>query len=115
MRERRKYMRIPEESEVTYKVLTAPKLNMFLTKDISQGGICFFIQESVPQNSLLEIRLALEKIPFSFKTIVKTKWIRKVAHSERYEVGVEFVNLSEDATKHLLQYIKSVIQKNDQF
>lgn len=113
MQERREYTRIPEESEVTYKILRAPKLNMFLTKDISSGGICFFVQESVPQNSLLEIRLTLEKVPFSFKAIVRTKWIRKVAHSERYEVGVEFVNLPEEATKHLLRYINSVIKKDD--
>ena len=112
MHERRQYVRIPDESEITYKVLSEPKINMFFTKDLSRGGIRFFIQDAVPQNSLLEIRLTLEKIPFSFRTIVRTKWVRKVAHSERYEIGAEFVNLPEDANEYLIRYIDSLIKKN---
>ena len=112
MYERRQYVRVPDEAEITYKVLSEPKTDMFFTKDISRGGIRFFIQESVPQNSLLEIRLTLEKIPFSFRTIVRTRWIRRVAHSERYEIGAEFVNLPEDASEHLIRYISSLIKKN---
>lgn len=112
MEERRRYVRVPEESDITYKVLSEPKINMFFTKDLSRGGIRFFIQEVVPQNTLLEIRLTLEKIPFSFRTIVRTKWIRKEAHSERYEVGAEFVNLPKDANEYLIRYIDSLIKKN---
>ncbi len=112
MRERRKYLRIPDRAEISYRILPNPKTSMFFTKDISQGGIRFFVGAIVPQNSLMEIRLTFKEIPFSFKTVVKTKWIKEDAYGDRYEVGVEFVNISKEATGHLIRYIQNVMDKS---
>lgn len=109
--ERRQYIRVLEEAEITYKILSESRTSMFITKDISQGGICFYVQEAIPESSLLEVRFSIEKIPFSFKTVVKTRWIRKVPNADCYEVGVEFTNMSEQATQYLMRYINSVVKK----
>lgn len=112
MLERRKFIRVPEEATISYKILPNPKIEMFFTRDISQGGIRFFVSEEIPKDSLIEIRLTISKIPFSFKAVVKTKWVKKEPHGERYEIGVEFVNLSKEATEHLVQYIHNAINKS---
>lgn len=111
MQERRRFVRMPEEATISYKILPDPKIEMFFTKDISQGGIRFFVSDLIPENSLIEIRLTISKIPFSFKAVVKTKWIKKEAHGDRYEIGVEFVNLSKEATEHLVHYIQKALNK----
>ena len=41
MQERRRFVRMPEEATISYKILPDPKIEMFFTKDISQGGIRF--------------------------------------------------------------------------
>ena len=110
--ERRKYLRVPEEAEITYKVLPDFKTSMFITKDIGQGGLCFYVQEAIAENTLLEVRFNVEKIPFSFKTIVKARWLKRVPNAECYEVGVEFVNMPDHAAQHLMQYIKSFSEKD---
>jgi len=112
MIERRRYLRIPDQAEISYRILPNPKTSMFFTKNISQGGIRFFVGAIVPQNSLMEIRLTLKDIPFSFKTVVKTKWVKKETYGDRYEVGVEFVNISKEAVGHLIRYIQNVIDKS---
>ena len=109
MLERRRFVRIPDDSTITYRVMPEAKSEDFFTRNISQGGISFLVHKFIPKNRQLKIKLQLKKVPFYFETIVKLVWIRKVAHSERYEIGVEFVSLPEKATELLIAYITNLI------
>ena len=112
MRERRRFIRISENLQISYEVLSKPIPRDSLIKDISQGGIRFFTHEFVPKNSLLKIRLAIEKIHLYFETLVKVIWIREVSRSGRYEIGVEFTNISEESVKHLVDYLANIAEGN---
>lgn len=109
MRERRKFIRIPESAPITYEIMDDPETGEHLTKDISQGGIRFFVHRFVPVNSFLRIKLFLKKITFYFEALVKVVWIRRDPHGERFEVGVEFINMPRESTEHLIEYIQSVL------
>jgi len=111
MQERRRYIRIPEKSQISYRILPASKSKNFLTKNICQGGIRFRVHEFIPKDRLLEIRLTIAKIPFSFESVVKVKWISQESGIERYEVGAEFINIPKKALEHLIDYIKLVLKK----
>jgi len=106
MQERRKFIRIPESSAISYQIISDKKVGDYLTRDLCQGGIRFYVHEFVPRNTLLKIRLNLEKRFFSFETIVKVAWIREITPNERFEIGVEFVNLPQDISDRLISYIK---------
>jgi len=108
MHDRRKFERIPENSEISYEVTPDPKTEHFVTKDISGGGIRFFVHEFIPENSILKIRLTLRKISLSFETFVKVVWITEDHINERYEVGVEFLEVPKDVALHLIDYIKFI-------
>lgn len=110
MIERRRFIRIPDSSQISYEILTELKVKDFLTKNISQGGLRFFVHEFIPHNSILKIRLTLSKSAFCFETLAKVVWVSEDPHSERYEIGVEFVNIPRNATEHLIDYIKSVLK-----
>ncbi|MFC1708555.1 PilZ domain-containing protein [Candidatus Omnitrophota bacterium] len=112
MEERRKFVRIPEQSEISYKILPNPKTTAFTTSDIGQGGIRFFVSEHIPKDSIIQIRLTIKNIPFSFTAVVKTRWVKKASHADRYEVGVEFVNIPNEASNYLISYIKKIIVKS---
>ena len=107
MEERRKFIRIPESSQISYQILHNMKIGDYLTRDLGQGGLRFFVHEFIPRNTLLKIRLNLEKKFFSFEAAVKVAWIKEVVPAERFEVGVEFINLPYDTSSRLINYIKN--------
>ena len=109
MQERRRFIRVPDNSQISYEVISRPKIGDFFTKDISQGGIRFFVHEFIPKNALLKIRLTLKKLSFSFEAVVKLVWIREDPHSDRHEIGVEFINLPKKATEYLIDYIRNIL------
>lgn len=107
MQERRRYIRIPEGSQISYEVVPNQKTRSYVTKDISQGGIRFFVHEFISKNSILRIKLTLRDKTVCFEAMVKLVWIREVPLSERYEIGVEFINLPGKAAEYLIGYIES--------
>ena len=110
MQERRKFIRVPDNLQISYEVMPHPKVGDFFTRDISQGGIRFFVHEFIRRNSILKIKLTLAKTTFYFEALVKVVWIKEDTLSERYEVGVEFVDIPQNAIAHLIDYIRSVLK-----
>ena len=77
MKERRKYVRIHESSQITYELLPGESMKEYATKDISQGGIKFLTREFIPKGSRLKIKLNLYKKFFSFepsRLIIRNKF-----------------------------------------
>ena len=110
MEERRKYTRIPEETQISYKVIPAGiKTSEFTTKDISQGGIRFLVHQFIPQGRRLKIRLNLYKTSVAIEALVRLVWIRKMPHSEPYEIGVEFVDLPPKGAERIVNFIKEFL------
>ena len=110
MKERRKFIRISDRSQISYRVLPSEQSKRLITKNISQSGIRFLVHDFIPKDKLLEISLNIEKIHFSFTAIVKTRWFSKEHGSERYEIGVEFVNIPQKAAGHLVDYIRLAME-----
>jgi len=113
MQERRKFIRIPENAPITYEIMDNPETGEHFTRDISLGGIRFFIHHFIPVNSFLRIKLFLKKITFYFEALVRVVWIRRDPHGDRYEIGVEFINIPQKAVEHLIEYIKSILSLID--
>ena len=113
MKERRKYVRIHESSQITYELLPGESMKEYATKDISQGGIKFLTREFIPKGSRLKIKLNLYKKFFSFEALVKCAWINKIRYNEEYEVGVEFIDMPPAAAAHLISYIEAFLEAKD--
>ena len=112
MTDKRKFNRILESAEITYRSLSKVKTKGTLSKDISKGGLKFIVREFIPKDSMLKIKINLKKIPLSFETTGKVKWIRRIPNSERFDIGVEFVEIARSVLIHLEQYIQT-IQRNE--
>ncbi|MDP3143512.1 MAG: PilZ domain-containing protein [Candidatus Omnitrophota bacterium] len=106
MQERRKFVRIWESSQISYQIMPNMKAGDYLTRDLSQGGLRFFVHEFIPLNTLLKIRINLEKKYFAIEAVVKIVWIKEIPMSERFEIGVEFVNIPAETSSLLIDYIK---------
>lgn len=113
-RERRKFIRVPLHAEISYRILPQTKVKRFLTRDISQGGVRFFVEEFIPKGSYLEITLKLEGVSLVFEACVKVQWISEQTRSERYEVGAEFINIHHEAAAYLMQYIENMVKDSEE-
>jgi len=106
--ERRKYVRVTDKLQITYEVVSHKKIDDYVTKDISEGGVRFLAHEFIPKDSHL-------KISFTFKTyinyhaFVKVVWINEAKGTRDYEIGVEFINMPFEAQQYLIEHIKECI------
>jgi len=77
------------------------------TVDITRNGIGFFSQRFVPvdTNMILEISLSPKTNPLL--AVGRVKWIQKVGYMDRYRVGMEFTDISENAKGRLSEYLES--------
>ena len=108
MKDNRKFIRIPESAEISYRLIKNIKTSGALSRDISKGGLRFFVSEFIPRESILKIKIGLKKITYSFEATAKVKWIKKRFANESFEIGVEFMEVPQKDLKHLEQYIKNI-------
>ncbi len=103
MRERRRHSRNTLRLPVQYKrlKLLADTSKGALTRDISEGGIRFIGNEFITLSNRLVLTIMLPAPYRSIKAISKVAWIKKVPMGDQYEIGNQFLNLSEDDKKHL--------------
>lgn len=73
-------------------------------RDISEGGIRFRLNQFVPIQNFLIVRLNLFKTK-SIEATVKPVWIREMPHLEQYEFGASFVSLSREDKLKLREYL----------
>jgi len=109
MEERRKYVRIPENSRISYRCVSSEKVSDHMTKDLSQGGIRFLVHDFIPKGSHLKIKLDLPGALVAIEAMVRLVWIRSVPHSDEYEVGVQFIDMPPPAAMHLIGYIREYL------
>jgi len=113
MVERRKYVRIPESSHISYKCIPKEKVSDYITRDVSQGGIRFLVHDFIPKGSYLKIKLDLSGGSISVEAMARLVWVKSVPHSDEYEVGVEFIDMPQHAAAHLMGYIKDFFRPKE--
>jgi len=105
--ERREYTRIYESAGISFNREAAPRPRHAMSRDISRGGIRFFVDEIIPDNTVLSARITLPLASLSFKTPIRVKWIKKASIGTKFEAGAEFLNISDDINVSLSRYIES--------
>ena len=111
MEERRRYVRIPENLEISYKVIPVEnRPGACTTRDVSHGGIRFLVYDFIPKDSHLKIRLVLCNTSIVIEAVTRLVWINKAAHIDSYEVGVEFLDISQKAAELLADCIKELLK-----
>ena len=109
MEEKRRFPRIEIHTPLRYQVRGTPEFNNATTDNISIGGLGFVNEEFIaPENGLtLEVSI-LSRLLNSTARVV---WSSPLPHSNRYRVGVEFLELEEQGKKYLQDFIDLQMNK----
>ncbi len=107
--EQRKSPRISFRESVSFHQMKDPRrFGGCLSLDLSEGGIRVYFDQFLPIGSLLNVQLQLGD-----KHIVdltgRVAWVVQVPHSERYQLGLEFIEPGPvaDARSQLRNYFQS--------
>jgi len=103
MNERRKHNRKGLRTSIQYKSLKALSESSIgaLIKDVSEGGVRFIGNEFISLSDRLVVTIMLPTPFRSIKAIAKVAWIKKVPMGEQYEIGNQFLNLTDEDKKQL--------------
>lgn len=104
LRNRRAYERVRCAIPLHYAGEMGPPQDA-LMKDLSAGGVCFRAMDFLPIDSWLKIDFALPPLHEAFSMVGKVVWVREVPHLNRHEVGVQFVEISDQEKRHIQKYV----------
>lgn len=107
VKERRRFPRVNARLPLQYKDIQRP-IEIYsgtLTKDISEGGVRFISTEFLSIFTRLLIEASIPSFSRPIKAISKVAWIRKLPYGNQYDVGIQFMDMTEEDKKHLASFI----------
>jgi len=108
VREKRRYSRVKLKSPIHFNIRGKGDFNDTVSEDISAGGICFTNNKYIAPwtNLMLEVKV-LSRV---LNPIGRIVWVNPLPHSDRFRMGVEFVELDLQKKQFLSEYI--LMQEN---
>ena len=65
----------------------------------------FYIHTFIPVGELIWVRVKLPAINYLFEAIAQIRWIEESTSRDRYEIGVEFTDISPEAREKLDHFL----------
>lgn len=99
-KENRSFPRLEFHSKIRYQFRGKPDFDSGISRDISCGGLRLTNEQFIPTSTLLMLEIhVLNRI---LRPIGKVAWSQPLAHSNRNQTGIEFVEF-ERAEQHYLK------------
>ena len=114
--EQRRARRVKDELTLTVSYFTNAgenKILHILSRDISSTGVRVRTPDFVPVGTKLKIEAALEQPRRAVTVVGVVRWIHEASGVAMYEAGIEFENLTPEATALLDEYVRQK-NKNEQ-
>jgi c-di-GMP-binding flagellar brake protein YcgR len=104
--ERRRFRRVRCLSPVEYRFVNDDKYHYGVTCDISEGGVSFKVDGSVPIGTHLYFRVKLRNRPQAILGIARVAWSAPEPYSEQYRLGLEFIEVNSVNKEDISTYIQ---------
>lgn len=112
--ERRQFPRLKTNSPVELVLNTAQKSSQVIsgqTVDISEGGLCFELENPLPKDTTSEISSSIKFQPRQIDTFVKLMWSNTDLKQNKFRYGAQFSGMSADQKFSL----KKILFSNEKF
>ena len=107
VKEKRRMPRIDARLPLQYKDIQRPieAYSGTLTRNISESGVRFLTNEFLSIFTRLLVEVSVPSFARPIKAISKVAWIQKVPHSNQYNVGAQFMDMTEEDKKQLASFV----------
>ncbi len=111
VQEKRRFKRVGASLSVEYrdlkKATELPKGS--LSRNISEGGVCFKSREFMSLACRLVVNINLPNSPKPIKAISKVAWIRRVPSSDQYELGNQFLEIAKEDKAQIVDFVSRTL------
>ncbi|MBI4355663.1 MAG: PilZ domain-containing protein [Candidatus Omnitrophica bacterium] len=111
MQDKRRFARLRTTVDVTYQTAPESVVQRAETKDLSHGGICLVVRESLAIGSVVHLTLTLRGIAAPIACQAKVRWLREVRPADvgisawtAFEAGLEFEELTAEDQEALRRH-----------
>ncbi|MFA5118242.1 MAG: PilZ domain-containing protein [Candidatus Omnitrophota bacterium] len=107
-REKRQSARIKFSSPLRYQIRGNSVVNNAVGDNISLGGMAFINETGLPRSStvMLEFNILSQII----KPVGQVIRATPLPHSDRYRLGIEFIEMDPNQKNYLEKYLKMIAQ-----
>jgi hypothetical protein len=106
-KENRCFPRLEFHSKIRYQFRGKPIFDSGISRDISYGGLRFTNEQFIPISTLVMLEInVLNRI---LRPIGKVAWSMPLAHSNRNQTGIEFVEFNREDQNYLKDFINMQI------
>ena len=109
--ERRKNLRIHAYRPVRLQSPRGLRLTETLTKDLSVGGLCCISSEPYPVMTEMNLELVLSTGDGPLPLRGKLAWFRMIPHSDQFDLGFSFIELTPQTKRRLSAYLDHLAQQ----
>lgn len=103
--EKRRFGRLATKREIQYRKIGSPRSGS-LSYDISGGGLRLLSLEFIPLATKLLVEIPLEYPMKTINALAHVVWVKKRSFAEQYDLGLEFVDISSEDQKDLVNYVE---------
>ncbi|MFC1703398.1 PilZ domain-containing protein [Candidatus Omnitrophota bacterium] len=104
--DRRRFAREDVHVPVRYEIKASKQFGATLTKDISEGGIKMTLERFLPLHTEVKLNINLEEIATLVHALGSIAWLRQIPYSDRYQLGIKFLEMDENYKKSLREYLR---------
>jgi len=102
--EQRRFSRLDFKNPLRYKIRGENKFENALCENLSLGGLGFENEEFVPPSTPVTVEI---NIPYrTLKPLGRVVWSAPLPHSDKYRLGIEFLNLDPKDWAYLENYLQ---------
>lgn len=103
LEEKRRFPRVKLQAPMRYQLMGRHEPSHALADNVSLGGIGFINDHFIPPSSPLQVEFNV--LHGTVTAAGKVAWSSPIPHSDRYRVGVEFVDISDKDKVNIADYI----------
>jgi len=107
-KENRIFPRVDFHSQLRYQLRGKPEFDNVLCNDISCGGVRFTSERFIPTSTL--VMLEINVLNRVLRPIGKVAWSTPVAHSDRKQTGVEFMEFNTLERNYLKDFVNMQLE-----
>ena len=111
--EKRKYIRLPFETRVRYKIEGQKQKNLEMAKsyNISPEGLCIILKKPIKKGAILNIEITIKELPpFAIKGEVL--WVKDADNTKESMVGVKIMDIgNNERSRFLLELCDKMVNE----
>lgn len=101
--EKRQYQRFEVKLPVRYQIMCTENFANTLTCDISAGGLRVLTEEFIAPETKLVLEINFVNSSHVINTSGKVIWSQSVPHTDRYESGISFLEMTQNDQEDVLE------------